>query len=410
MTTRQVDPAPESSFVQSAMRIITLVAAREFTSRVINKPFLISTVIMLAVIVGGQVVASLVGDDDERATVSVVGGDGGLRTGITAAGTSLGTPVKVVPQSDAARARDAVRDGDVDVALLAQPGGGYTAVTESELDPQLRAVLTTATQQLSLTRALAQQRVDPAPLAEASRRAAVDVDALDPVDPDKGQRIALAYFAVLLLFFSVYLYGIYVAMGVVEEKSSRVVELLLATIRPIHLLVGKVLGIGAVGLLQVLVLGGAALATGLATGVVTIGTTALALYAAVVVWYVLGFAFFAMLYAACGSLVSRQEDVNAVTTPLNILAFAMFFAAQFSLTNPDNTWVTVLSWVPPFSSTLMPMRIAAGLAGPAQVALAIVVMLAATAVAAAVAARVYERSVLTTGARQSWRRALAKVR
>lgn len=133
------------------------------------------------------------------------------------------------------------------------------------------------------------------------------------------------------------------------------------------------------GLLQVLVFGGAGLGTGLVTGLVTIGGTAIALFLAVLVWYVLGFAFYAMLYAAMGSLVSRQEDVNSATMRLNILAFASFFAAQFSLNDPDSTWVGVLAWIPPFSAMLMPLRIAADLAGPAQLVVTVVTMLVVTA-------------------------------
>jgi ABC-2 type transport system permease protein len=174
--------------------------------------------------------------------------------------------------------------------------------------------------------------------------------------------------------------------------------------------VGKVIGIGAVGLLQVVVFGGAALVTALATDVVTIGSTAIAVFAASVVWYVLGFAFFAVLYAALGSLVSRQEDVNNATMPLSILAFAMFFAAQASLSTPDAGWIEILSWVPPFSATLMPLRIAGGVTGPLQVVGTVVIMIVATALAAVFAARIYESSVLNTGGRQSLRTALARSR
>ena len=393
---------------QSAARTISLVARREFTTRVVNKAFLVSTAVVLAVIVGGQVAFVAFSDSDDRTEVAVRGGAPGLAEAITRAGESLASPIDVRRAADEQRAREQVEEGDLDVLLLAESDGGYLAVTESEIDPGVRAVLDAATQQAALDRALAEQDVDPEPLAAAAKAAAITVDAVDPDDPDRDQRMALAYVAVMLLFFSVYVYGIYVAMGVVEEKSSRVVELLLATIRPLHLLLGKVIGIGAVGLVQVLVFGGAALATGLATGLVTIGGTAIALFLAVLVWYVLGYAFYAMLYAAMGSLVSRQEDVNSATMPLNILAFASFFVAQSSLGDPDSTWVGVLAWIPPFSSTLMPMRIAADLAGPAQLVITVVTMLVVTAVVALVAARIYERSVLHSGARQSLRRVLTR--
>lgn len=393
---------------QFSARIVGLVAGREFTTRVMSKAFLISTAVILTIIVGGQIAVSLFSDDDQRMKVGVVGGAPALAAAVTESGKNLGNPVDVRTDDDEEQSRERVAEGDLDVVLIREPGGGYTAVTESEVDPELEAVLDSATQQLALDRALTAQGVDQATLTEAVTRAAITVDAIDPVDPDKDQRVGLAYIAVILLFFTVYLYGIYVAMGVVEEKSSRVVELLLSTIKPLHLLLGKVLGIGAVGLLQVFLFGGAALATGLATGLVTVGSTAIALFASVVVWYVLGFTFFAMLYAAFGSLVSRQEDVNSVTMPLSILAFATFFVAQFSLNDPNTTWISVLAWIPPFSSTLMPMRIAAGVAGPAQVVGTVVIMLVMIAMVAVLAARIYERSVLNTGGKQSWKRALAK--
>lgn len=109
------------------------------------------------------------------------------------------------------------------------------------------------------------------------------------------------------------LFGMYVAMGVVEEKSSRVVELLLSTLRPLQLLWGKIIGIGAVGLLQLAAYGVVGVGAALATDTLTITGTALGVFASTLGWFVLGFAFFAVLYAAAGSMVSRQEDVNSTS-------------------------------------------------------------------------------------------------
>jgi len=187
-----------------------------------------------------------------------------------------------------------------------------------------------------------------------------------------------------------------------------VVELLLSTIKPLHLLAGKVLGIGAVGLAQLVLFGGVGLGMSIATGLITISGTAAMLFVSVLVWYILGFTFFALLYAAAGSLVSRQEDVNSATGPLSVVAFAAFFVAQFSLKEPDNAFASVLSWVPPFSATLMPLRVAQGVATPLQVVVTIVLMVLASVVAALVASRIYRNSVLNTGRKQSWRQALSR--
>jgi ABC-2 type transport system permease protein len=210
----------------------------------------------------------------------------------------------------------------------------------------------------------------------------------------------------LLMFYQILMFGLYVAMGVVEEKSSRVVEVLLATIKPLHLLWGKVLGIGAVGLAQLAAYGLVGLGAGIGTGLLTVTATALGVFASVLGWFILGFAFFAVLYAAAGSMVSRQEDVNSTATPITMLVLTGYVLAQVTLADPHGTVAAVMSWIPPFSSMLMPLRIAAGTTNPVQIVGSAVLMVLATAALALVAARIYEGSVLRTGKRVSWSDAL----
>jgi ABC-2 type transport system permease protein len=210
----------------------------------------------------------------------------------------------------------------------------------------------------------------------------------------------------ILMFFQILMFGLYVAVGVVEEKSSRVVEVLLATIKPLHLLWGKVLGIGAVGLLQLAAYGVVGLAAGMATGLVTVTGLAVGVFASVLFWFILGFAFFAVSYAAAGSLVSRQEDVNSAATPITALVTVGYVLAQVTLAEPRGTVASVMSWVPPFSAMLMPRRIASGTSSLVQIFGSALLMLVVTAAFARVAARIYERSVLRTGSRVSWRDAL----
>ena len=390
----------------SPARAIGLVARREFLTQVAKKSFVISNVIILLAIVGGIVAYSLFsGGDEDRATIGLVG-DQSLAPVLVATGDATGTPVDVVPAADEQAARDQVGSGDLDVALIPGTGGSVTAVTESELGSGLRTVIDAAVIQQAQAGALAAQGVDPAELAAATGRAVVTVDALDPPDPEKGQRVALSVAVVVLLYMQIMMFGMYVAMGVVEEKSSRVVELLLSTLRPLQLLWGKVIGIGAVGLVQLTAYGVAGVATGLATGVLTVTGTAIGVLAGTLGWFVLGFAFFAVLYAAAGSMVSRQEDVNATASPLMVLIVIMFFSAFSSVSNPDGTLSNVLSWIPPFSAILMPLRIAAGVASPVQVVVTIALMLAVTAALSVLAARIYQRSILRIGKVVSWKEAL----
>jgi len=224
-------------------------------------------------------------------------------------------------------------------------------------------VLDTAVTQLAVNGALQAQGVDPAQLRAATAGATVTVDALNPPNPDSGQRTALALVSVGLLYFQLLIFGLAVATGVVEEKTSRVVELLLSTVTP---LMGKVAGIGVIGLLQLAAYGVVGLGAAAATGVITITGTAVAVFVGTLGWFVLGYAFFAMLYAAAGSMVSRQEEVGSTTTPLTLLVIAMFFLAQTSVQDPSGTLPSVMAWIPPFSAILMPLRIAAGVASPVQ--------------------------------------------
>ncbi|KQU39301.1 MULTISPECIES: ABC transporter permease [unclassified Rhodococcus (in: high G+C Gram-positive bacteria)] len=394
----------------SAGRAIALVAGREFDVQVRKKSFLISNAIVLLVIVGGIVAFSIFsgGSDSEDRTPLGLVGDQSLSPTLTAVGDQLGAPVEVREIGSADEARTQVTDGDVDVALVPGTGGAYTAVTEDTVDGTLKAVIDSAVAAQAQNDALTGLGVDPATVTSATSAATVTVEAVDPPDPAQGQRLALSFIAVILLYAQIITFGMYVAMGVVEEKSSRVVELLLSTVRPLQLLWGKVIGIGVVGLVQLTAYGAAGLIAGTATGTLTVTGTAVSVFVSTIGWFVLGFAFFAVLYAAGGSMVSRQEDVNSTTMPLLIVILAMFFAAFSSIDDPGATLPTVLSWIPPFSAILMPLRIAAGVADPIQIVGTIVLMIVATLVLAVVAAKIYQRSILRIGRTVSWKEALGR--
>lgn len=391
------------------LRAVRLVARREFHTQVRKKSFVVSNLIILIAIVGGIVAYSIFagGDEPERSTVGLVG-DQGLSTVLVSTGSQVGTEVEVVEVPDEQTARDRVASGDLEVALIPAADGSAVAVTESDLDAGLRTVLDVAVAGQAQQQALAAQGVDMAELNSATASAVVTVEAIDPPDPEQGQRVALSVAAVFLLYMQILGFGMYVAMGVVEEKSSRVVELLLSTVRPLQLLWGKILGIGAVGLLQLAAYGAAGVAAGLATGVLTVTGAAIAVFASTLGWFALGFVFFAALYAAAGSMVSRQEDVNSTAMPLLLLIMVMFFSAFSAVGNPDGTLSNVLSWIPPFSAILMPLRIAAGVASPVQIVGTIALMLAATALVSVIAAKIYKRSILRVGATVSWREAFGR--
>jgi len=401
------DPMGQLSRSPAPARIIALVAKRELTTRARTKSFLISNAIILVLILGGIIAASVFsGTSDTHPKLGLVGSAATLSGALSASSSSVGKPLDISAVSNEATARSKVASGDLDVALVPEGTSSYTAIVKKEMASELRSIIDATVRQQAVSATLSAKGVDPVTLARAAEGANVTVDPINPPDPNSDQRTALAFIAMLLMFFQLLMFGLYVAMGVVEEKSSRVVEVLLATIKPLHLLWGKVLGIGAVGLLQLAAYGVVGLAAGMGTGLVTVTGLAVGVFASVLFWFILGFAFFAVSYAAAGSLVSRQEDVNSAATPITMVVMVGYVLAQVTVADPSGTVASVMSWIPPFSAMLMPLRIAAGTTNLVQIVGSAVLMLLVTAALARVAARIYERSVLHTGTRVSWRDAL----
>lgn len=386
---------------------IWLVAEREIATRARTRSFVISTLAVMVVIVVGAIVLSVLSGSSDPDRIGVVGQDRVLSQTIEQAGLATGHSVDVVVVGSAEEARDRVESGNLDVALVpAGNSANFTAISEKDLKPELDAVLRASVDQVALDRALAERGIDLATVP----RATLTVEQTSPDRPDEAQRIVIAVVGMVLLVTAIVMGGSMVSVGVVEEKTSRVVELLLATIKPLHLLWGKIIGIGAIALTQVLVLGATALIAGQVTGLLTVPGAAIGMFAAVIVWFVLGFLFFATLYAATGALVSRQEELGAASAPLTILALAVMYSGIFGVQALDSTFIKVLTWIPPFSAALMPIRIATGDTTVLQVVVTLVLMLAACILSGWFAARIYQRSILRTGTRVKWSEVLSLAR
>jgi len=218
---------------------------------------------------------------------------------------------------------------------------------------------------------------------------------------------AVAYIGSLLLLTSLAVYGQWVLTGVVEEKNNRVVELILSTVRPRHLLAGKVIGIGLLGLAQLALVAGLSAAL-LAAGVFDAPASLAGSLALVVPWFALGFALYAVAYAAAGALASRQQDANSAGQPVTYTLLAAYFVGYIALSADANgTLAHVLTVFPLTAPLVLPARNA--LVGVAvwEQALAVVLILGAIYALIRLAGRVYARGLLHTGprlkARAVWR-------
>ena len=217
--------------------------------------------------------------------------------------------------------------------------------------------------------------------------------------------------ASFLLYAQLITFGLWVAMGVVEEKASRVVEVLLASVKPHDLLAGKILGLGALGLMQLVLTGAVGLALAELSGALDLDRTTLGTLAVVLVWFLFGYALYACLYAMTGVLVSRQEDLQSATTPLTfaiVLAFAVAFPA---LEDPSGTLARVASLVPFTSPIVMPVRVALEEAGALEIAASLGLLAATVGALVPLGARIYEGAILRTGRPlklvEAWRAARA---
>jgi ABC-2 type transport system permease protein len=390
----------------SPRRAVFLVARREFLSRVRTKAFVLGTLVVL-VLMGayGVFQATLIGDAG-TSTVAFSGQATVLADPLRQTAGVFGETVVISDVTDAATAEQRVRAGDLDALITGAPDALRVVVKDS-LSGDLRNSLDAVVKQQVLDAQLAEAGLDPAVVAGNIAAAGVEVTALEPQDDQRGQRLAVGLVIAGLLYYSLLVYGMMVAQGVVEEKSSRVVEVLLSTLRPWQLLFGKVIGLGAVGLLQFLVLGGVGLVVAAVSGVLDVTSVAGSTLVTGVLWYLLGFYLYATVFAAAAALVSRQEELQSVVTPINMLIVIAFVTGVGLLgQDPDGTTVAVMSVLPPFSPLLMPSRMAMGVATFWQVGLAVALALAAIALITWLGGRVYGNAVLRAGARVKLRDAL----
>jgi ABC-2 type transport system permease protein len=383
--------------------MVPLVVHREITTRVRERSFLISTAVTLLIIAAVVIVPSLFNSDDDTVTVGLVGDASTVQPALQQAAQVQGVTLTVNRLPDEAAGRAAVSAGDADAVFV----GLNRVLVDHELSGRTEQVVQTAYRQAEGAARLTAAGIDAAAVGQALDVPPLAITALDPPDPDSDARRSAAFFGVLLLYFQLVGYGVWVALGVVEEKSSRVVELLLATLRPWQLLTGKVIGIGLLGLGQLVLTGLVGIAAALGTGAIDVPSGIAGVAGQVIIWFLLGFAFYACLYAA---LVSRQEEVQNVTAPLTILLVGSFFLAISVLNNPDSGLARVTSIVPPFSTMVMPIRWAAGDVPLWEVGVSMLLMALVVVALIRVAGRIYAGAVLRSGPRVKIKDALASAR
>jgi len=393
---------------------VWMIARREIKTRMLTKANIISMAVMLAVIVIGAFVGNYFLDRDAAAperSVALEQSVSALQPHLELAAEQQKIELRVstMTADDATAALVSAGDDAIDAFLSGDPASPKMLVAEQP-DPGVLALVGAAVQSYVITDQISALGGDPGAFEEMMAAAAPTVEALQPASQSgyEGPAYGISMVMISLLLGALISSGSIIAMGVVEEKTSRVVEILLATIKPTQLLAGKVLGIGAYGLFQIVVLAGA-----LAGALAALGLTADievnigASLALLIVWFLLGYALFALLFGGFAALVSRQEEIGSVTTPLMFLLFVPYYTTLFVVPgDPDSTVVRVLSQIPFFAPFMMPARDAFGAVAGWELALSMGIALLTIPLLVWVAARVYQRGVLHTGGRMKLAEAL----
>jgi ABC-2 type transport system permease protein len=388
------------------LHTVLLIARREFLTRIRSRFYLIGTVVLMVLLVGYIVLqAEVINKGTSTVNVGFVGAAQVLAEPL-AASSGGGVTIQTHLVQSLGSGEDRVRSGDLDALVSGDPSAPEVEYKD-QLDATVAANLNTLVQDIVFRQALAASGVDPAGIEAKVAAASIRPVALDPNAAQRSQSAVVGIFVAALLYVALVVYGSFVATGVVAEKANRIVEILLSTVRPGQLLFGKVVGIGLVGFIQLVLLGAVALVAVMSTQAITVPAVGVTAVLGGLLWFVLGFLFYALLYAAGGSLVSRQEDIGAVIAPIQVVILGSYLAFFWVVANPANPIGTVLSMLPPFAPVLMPARMATGDAQAWQVVLAVVLMLAGIGGMNALAARIYSNSVLRVGSRvrlaDAWR-------
>ncbi|MFQ5555741.1 MAG: ABC transporter permease [Acidimicrobiia bacterium] len=386
------------------LRMIRLVAMRDFRERLQSRAFQISTAFTLLLVLGAAIVPAFFSDSEGRPLE--IGAVGRVPAGLgplVASSLTEERTVEVTPVEDGTVGEAELEAGEIDVLFIS----GVEVVVRDR-GGTLASIVAASAAALEIGDRAEALGLTEAEVSELLGAAAYGTRSLEPDSGEQEANRAFAFVGAILLFISIVTYGQWILIGVIEEKTSRVVEVVLGAVRPHHLLAGKVLGIGLLAFAQLVTTAGLGLVAVTAADTLTLPSATGTVVVSVGLWFVLGFAFYATAYAAAGSLVSRQEEAQNVAFPLTILLTGAYIVAAASV-GGSNPAVRIASLLPPFAPMTMPLQMADGEASFVEVVGSVVLMIGATYLLIRVAGRIYRGGLLRSGGkvrlRDAWRSA-----
>ena len=387
----------------SAASTVRLVAAQELRERGRSKAFWVGTSVLLLGVVAAIVVPAMLGHHGPRTfQVGTVGAPPGLASSVISDAAALGGRANVRAIGSIAEARSALGAQTLDLVV---EGKTAVLVRGQNTDPSAAGLAHLVARDLAVQARLQAAGLPAGRIPGLVGAAPAPVRSLIPVSPDNQASKAIVVLGTIILYFCLTAYGGWVTSGVLEEKSSRVVEVILSAVRPRALLAGKVIGIGLLGLGQLAAVALTATIAAIAVGRHLPPSTPEAI-GVIVLWFLLGYAFYCSAFAAAGAASSRQEEAPTVAGPLTVLILLGYLVSLSVLSNPDGALARITPFVPPLAPLVMPARILLGHTQPWELLASVAVMLAATYGLVRLAGRAYSGNILRFGGRITLREVL----
>ncbi len=376
-------------------RAIRLVAMREVVERGRSKGYLGSLLFTVFLLVAGFVLPTVFLGNPDSVKLALVGEQpAGLEVTIQAVATAFDADLEISTVPDRAVAEAAVKDRTIDAALdvPADLSSAGELIVLEEASATLQGIVGQAV----------------IALRAGTNAQPPTISALEPPSAEDVTAIIFANAGIILMFIGIFSYGTWVLTGVVEEKQSRVVEVVLATVRPRDLLMGKVLGIGLLALAQLLVLVIAGVAFAQFSGQLTLPPTTAGAVVQLVGWFILGFAFYSTAMGVLGALASRVEEASNASMPVTMSAtLAYILSIGFVTQEPAGLLARIMTFLPPAAPMVVPLRAALGEIEAWEIVVSVALMLASIWLLFAIGGRVYSGAVLQTGGqirlRDAWR-------
>jgi len=390
-------------------RSIWLVARREILERGRSRGFLLSVAFTTLIVVGSFVIPAIVFGGDNPTKVGIVEpSPAGLQAAIEQSADRFDHKVVVSTYPNAAAADEALTNGGAEIVIEmpADLSGPGEIRVKRQPDQATAQVIAAATVALRVQNVLGGSNVDQQALADAQRPP--DTKSLQAQTEQDQAKFLVANIGAVLILVGIFSFGFSVLTGVVEEKQSRVVEVVLSTVRARDLLMGKVLGIGVLGILQLAVFITAALVAALVTNRLVLPTTTPGTVALLAMWFVLGYLLYSTTLGFMGALASRQEEASNASTPVTMVAMISYFVAIFAvIDDPDGLVANIATFFPPSAPFVVPLRAAFDAIPLWQIGVAAVLTIIGIYILFTIGARVYAGAVLQFGGRiklrDAWR-------